>query len=320
MLQQTQVSRVVERYAQFMQVFPTVQRLALADEQDVLRLWQGLGYYRRARNLHASARMIVSEFRGRVPCEIEQLMRLPGVGRYTAGAIASMVFGRPEPIVDGNVHRVLSRVFARRAVESGRAPAGRSAAPELPTWPLAQMLVERASRPGVFNEALMELGATVCLPSPAAPCCDRCPIARWCNARRLGVQQQVPTSRPRARQKWAHHHAVIVRRPRSALLLLQQRLTDVMWAGMWQTPTVEANVALDTTQIARLLSVQVGGLRKEGEFIHQTTHRRIRFHVYTATSRTLGGTWRSPDDVEDLPMSNAQRRVLGYVGPAGGAD
>jgi A/G-specific adenine glycosylase len=306
MLQQTQVSRVAQRFGEFMRAFPTVRALAAADEQRVLALWQGMGYYRRARNLHAAARMIVREFGGRVPRHGEDLMRLPGVGRYTAGAIASMVYGERVPIVDGNVERVLARVFAPRN-------GGAIAKPQ--AWAMAEALVKRAARPGVLNEAVMELGATVCVPAPAAPRCAGCPVARWCAARQMGTQAEIPAARLRAKRRAVHHHAVIITRAGSDLVLLEQRNGEGMWSGMWQTPTTEGDQPLDDTALAAMLPVGVREMRKRGEFVHHTTHRHIRFHVYQATSsvRSRRGTWRRVDDLDDLPMSNAQRRVLAFL-------
>jgi len=162
MLQQTQVSRVAERYVEFLRRFPTVRGLAEADEQEVLAAWQGLGYYRRARNLHAAARLIVAERGGRIPRTVDGLRQLPGVGRYTAGAIASIVYGAPAPIVDGNVQRVIARWDANDAP-----PADASTVAE--TWRRAEDLVGATARPGVLNEALMELGATVCTPVNPMP-------------------------------------------------------------------------------------------------------------------------------------------------------
>lgn len=308
MLQQTQVSRVVERFGEFMRAFPTVRALAAADEQAVLAMWQGMGYYRRASNLHAAAKRIVRDFGGRVPRCADDLMRLPGVGRYTAGAIASIVFGEHEPIVDGNVGRVLLRLFA------GAKPQALPEADRLAwTWRTAESLVERAARPGVLNEALMELGATVCVPAPAKARCSECPIARWCAARRMGLQDQIPPPKARVAPRPVHHHAIIVQRPRSNLMLLEQRNGQGMWAGMWQTPTVESGRVMDDASIMSSLPMPVRNLRKRGGFAHATTHRRIHFHVYAATSYSRKGSWRSPDNVADLPMSNAQRRVLTFV-------
>ncbi len=312
MLQQTQVSRVVACYTRFVQRFPTVQSLARAKERDVLALWQGMGYYRRARNLHAAAKIIVREFAGVVPSSVADLLRLPGVGRYTAGAIASIVFQMPEPIVDGNVERVLMRVHARRP---GRAkpPTRTDAKQRAWNWIAARNLVESAARPGVFNEAMMELGATICSPAPASPNCGACPIAQWCKARRLGLQNVIPTPMVRAIPQAVHHHAVIITRGRSNQILFEQRGDDGMWAGMWQTPTIESESPLDQSAIRTRLPVHVvGALHFCGRFIHSTTHRRIQFHVFAGRSMARRGTWRRLDNLANVPLSSAQRRVLRY--------
>lgn len=305
MLQQTQVSRVIDCYRRFIKAFPNVRALADADEQAVLAHWQGMGYYRRARNLHAAAGAIVREFGGRVPRDVERLLRLPGVGRYTAGAIASIGFGKAAPIVDGNVERVLMRISAHRCDAFGANPQA---------WVDAEALVRIAPRPGVFNEALMELGATVCLPAPKTPRCDVCPIAKWCQARKQGLQMAIPPAKRRADARLVHHHAVIVTRRGSETVLLEQRGDGGMWAGMWQTPTIESEVALSAQEIAaRLACSTVNGLTPRGEFTHATTHRAIRFHVLAAESRSRRGSWRRIDDLDDLPMSNAQRKVLRFA-------
>jgi A/G-specific adenine glycosylase len=306
MLQQTQVARVAERYALFMRRFPSVRDLASAREQDVLELWQGMGYYRRARHLHQAAQTVVRDFRGRVPSDVLSLRQLPGVGRYTAGAIASIVFGKPEPIVDGNVARVLARVYGRRHV-NGAATAW--------NWETAERLVRLAQLPGagVFNEGLMELGATVC--TPRAPKCDACPLRSMCEARTSGTQGQIPEARRRAKPQACVHHAIVVRRRHSNLMLIEQRPSTAMWAGMWQVPTIEAKRALSVATLRAALPFALSKLLHCGTFAHPTTHRAITFHVYTATTRARRGTWLAPDSVEivRLPMSAAQRRVLGMV-------
>jgi len=310
MLQQTQVSRVVDRFQRFMQSFPDVASLAAADEQEVLSLWQGLGYYRRARNLHAASKMIVREFAGRVPGNTRDLRRLPGVGRYTAGAVASLVFGQAEPIVDGNIKRVMARLFVGRRGPRKRQQASDRAHGDR-TWTLAHELVAQADRPGVFNEALMELGATVCLPQPASPRCDACPLARWCEARKAGLQQTIPAPRLRRAPRAVHHHAVVITRPGGRHILLEQRPTGGMWGGLWQAPTFEATRRASFDRIAHGLPQDASAtLRRCGEFVHKTTHRLIRFHVYRAISRSRRGRWHTAASLHELPMSSAQRRVL----------
>lgn len=297
MLQQTQVQRVLDRYQAFLLCFPTLRSLAEADEQDVLVMWQGLGYYRRARNLHAAAKMIINEFHGKMPRTVESLLQLPGVGRYTAGAIASIVFGYAEPIVDGNVKRVLARFDALE---------GELRDHEKRFWTRAGELVQQAQRPGVFNEALMELGAVVC--TKRQPKCSCCPIAELCRAKRTGKQEEIPEPARSAPKTIVHHHAVIVRRGKK--VLLERRPDRGLWSNMWQPPTVEADRALTPRAIRKTLDLPLEDMSKKCTFEHQTTHRRIVFHVYEAQSNTRRGTWRAITDLNDLPMSNAHRRAL----------
>ncbi len=303
MLQQTQVARVVERYREFMRRFPTVASLARASAQEVLAAWRGLGYYRRAASLHAAARMIVSDFAGRVPARAAELEKLPGVGRYTAGSIASIVYGERLPVVDGNVQRVLARLDARR----GRA---QEAALMKWAWKRAAELVAQAEDPGVLNEGMMELGAVVC--TPRAPRCASCPLASSCRAVAQGRQDQIPAPGRAAPRLRVHHHAVVVRRGES--ILVEQRPAQGMWSSMWQVPTVEAEKPLGPAALARAVHAPLRGLVKRGSFEHGTTHRNITFHVYTATTTARRGTWRRPGGMDDLPMSNAQRKVLEIAG------
>jgi A/G-specific adenine glycosylase len=305
MLQQTQVSRVIDKYRQFMRRFPTVEILAAASEHDVLAMWQGLGYYRRARNLHAASKMIVDRFGGRIPADVKELRQLPGVGRYTAGALASIVFDQPEPIVDGNVQRVLMRVFASESRRWRKDP--------VPwTWGKAQALVQAAGQPASFNEGLMELGATICLPAPAAPQCGKCPLKAMCDARRLGIQEQVPPPKRLKKPREVHHHSVILQRPRSRRIFIEQRPATGMWSNMWQVPTIEAELKLSAGEVARRVRGTIDDLKKLGQFAHQTTHRRITFHVYAGKSSSARrkGEWIDPAELHSWPISNAQKRVL----------
>ena len=310
MLQQTQMVRVVDRYRSFVRRFPSVRVLAGAREQSVLAMWEGLGYYRRARYLHAAARMVVSEFGGRVPRSVASLRLLPGVGRYSAASIASIVYGKREPLVDGNVLRVLARLDAQ---------SGRTGDPRLVRWAWSRAgqlvsLVEPAESVGVLNEGLMELGAVVC--TPRNPRCSACPISRHCRARRSGQQNLIPASQRAPVRKRVHHHAIVVRR--KGRILVEQRPASGMWSRLWQVPTVEAGRALGAAELARRLSTGGDGrdLRKCDRFVHQTTHRHITFHVYLGSAGASVGSnpgsrvWRSWAQAGKLPMSNAQRRVL----------
>lgn len=216
MLQQTRVAAVIEHYHQFLRRFPTLQKLAAARETSVLAAWSGLGYYRRARMLHAAAKVIVREFEGRFPVTAKACHELPGVGRYTAAAIASIAFNEPVAVVDGNVERVLQRVSGKRL--SGEQ-----------LWSQAKALLDPA-RPGDFNQAIMELGATVC--TPRAPVCLMCPVVELCAARGEMPATEKPSRQKKREIDYVLHcedgKVRLIRRPRSASLM----------AGMWELPEI----------------------------------------------------------------------------------
>jgi len=313
MLQQTQVSRVVEKYDEFLRRFPTVEALAQADEHDVLAMWSGLGYYRRARHLHAAAKAIVERHGGRVPRDVKSLRALPGVGRYTAGAIASMVFNEAAPIVDGNVMRVLLRVHGRDTPQDSSATIAWA-------WERAEALVERAHRrgeAGCFNEGLMELGAMVC--APVSPKCAQCPLRRGCIARLEGRQEEIPRPKARAKRREIHHSAVVVR-DGAGRLLVERRPEAGMWAGMWQAPTLEREAGpAKARELAAL--VGAGSVRKVGGFVHQTTHRVVYFEVWTPgdapdAAAGDGRRWLSPEAVSGLALASPHRRILLGAGVA----
>ncbi len=306
MLHQTQVARVLEYFDRFIARFPDVHSLAAAPEQEVLALWQGLGYYRRARNLQAAARLIVDEFGGRVPRDLDSLLRLPGVGRYTAGAIASIAFGEPAPIVDGNVQRVVARWL-----ELGDALTPREL--ESRVWSAAETLVRAADQPGDFNQALMELGSTICLPRGAR--CGACPAAKWCGARASGRMDLYPPVKQRSEVRTIHAASVII--ARSGRVLLNRRPATGLWANMWQCPTLESEQMIGAGTIAAHLR-QEHGLSAvldgpAGAFAHQTSHRRVVFEVWIARSargRMRAAQWVALEEIAAFPLSNAQKRVL----------
>lgn len=222
MLQQTRVAVVEERYRKFIAQFPSAERLARAREATVLAAWSGLGYYRRARALHGAAKEIVR--RGSFPRTAPDLMELPGVGRYTAAAVASIAFGEPVAVVDGNVKRVIDRVINRKA--SLARPIK-----EEQYWEIAGQFLDRQS-PGDFNQAMMELGAMVCL--PAQPLCHTCPVANLCGAR--GPTEKAV--RP-ARRKAELHYALA--RRNGSILLCQRNKQNSLMPGMWELPEIEAS-------------------------------------------------------------------------------
>ncbi|MEO1130346.1 MAG: A/G-specific adenine glycosylase [Planctomycetota bacterium] len=296
MLQQTQIARVVDRFDDFLAEFPTIEALAAADEQTVLAQWAGLGYYRRARNLHAAARAIVEEHAGTTPRDVATLQELPGVGRYTAGAIASMAFGQRAPIVDANVRRVLMRVENQPDANDAW------------SWDRAAALVERAGDPAAFNEALMELGSTTCL--PRGPRCSDCPWQRSCRARRAGTAGDIPRPKAAKPKKEIVHAAVLVRDDEGRTLV-QQRPDSGMWAGMWQAPTIEAPDPPGPGRIRSWLGVR--SVRQGERFSHATTHRMVHFHVWHAepgSDAPLVGSWADADRLAALPLATPHRRIL----------
>ncbi len=295
MLQQTQVSRVLERFGPFVERFPTIEALAAADEETVLGEWSGLGYYRRARMLHGCAQAIVERHDGVIPRDVEELIALPGIGRYTAGAMASMVFGEREPLVDGNVMRVLQRLGnnADQQTDLGTIKWA---------WARATELVEASDEPGVLNEALMELGATVC--SPKRIGCDRCPVAGFCESLKAGTTESVPPPKPRAKRKELFCASVLCVDDEGRVLF-EQRPADGLWGKMWQVPTVELDgrpTANEMSQGAELIE----------SFVHQTTHRIVHFDVYRCDSWAIqeGQRFLTLAEIESLGVSNAQRRIL----------
>ena len=308
MAQQTQIARVVERFDGFLDRFPTAASLAEAPDGEVQRLWSGLGYYRRARNLQAAAKEIVSRFDGEVPSNVEDLRSLPGVGRYTAGAIASIVFNRPEPIVDGNVARVLMRVEGRDLAH---------ASPESQTWSWARAgeLVAIAAdgrgerSPAAFNEGLMELGAAVC--TPANPRCSGCALAADCTARRDGAQDRIPRAKVSAERKVLRCAAAVLT-DHKGRVLLEQRPADGMWAGLWQAPTLEAT---RSGQAAVTSWLGVEAIERAGTYTHQTSHREVRFSVWKGALPSRhparrGRVLVDPAALADYGMGSAQRRVI----------
>jgi A/G-specific adenine glycosylase len=309
MLQQTQVSRVLERFEPFMDRFPSPCLLAIADEQDVLAMWQGLGYYRRARSLHRAAREIVDRFDGEVPIDASELLSLPGVGRYTAGSIASIVGGAREAIVDGNVSRLLARVHCDSASPTDRLFIKR-------LWSWAQGLVDVCEHPPLLNEGMMELGATVC--TPASPSCDQCPLASLCQARLEGRVSEIPPPKQVAARQELHHHAVIVKR--RGRVLLEQRAKTGLWAGMWQAPAIESQTKLSDSDVIKRLPFPLQSLRLQEVLQRTLTHRIVTLHIYSGSLKrgarvptTAGVKWVSTAGLADVPISNAGHAVLAAV-------
>jgi A/G-specific adenine glycosylase len=264
MLQQTRVDTVVPYFKRFLSELPTLKSLAEASEERVLALWSGLGYYRRARQLHAAAKQVVRDHGGTLPREVDELTALEGIGRYTAGAVASIAFGRSAAVVDGNVTRVLCRLFAIE--EDVTKAIGRAR-----VWRVAEWLAaEPGGHPGDWNQALMELGATVCI--PRQPRCEGCPAKRFCGAARAGTAASLPRKSPKRRQTVLRRSAIVLASAKR--VLLARRRPDQLFGGLWEPPH-----AADARVLALRLKVDIGDLHRVGEVVHVLSHRTLRIDV-----------------------------------------
>jgi A/G-specific adenine glycosylase len=318
MLQQTQVATVIPYFERFLQAFPTLAALAQADEQEVLRLWAGLGYYRRARDLHRAARLVACEHGGQLPDDPAVLSGLPGIGRYTLGAILSQAFDRRLPIVEANSQRVLCRLF-------GLEGDPRQGPLRSRLWELAETLLPRR-RIGDFNQAVMELGALVC--TPARPQCPCCPVAALCRARRLGIEERIPTAPAPPVPVDVSEVAVIARRDRRVLLV--QRPDDIRWPRFWEFPhgpladgetheRAAARMLTETTGIrarlgAELLTLRYSVTRHRFVLVSfEATYRQGRFR----SSFYRSAVWVRPQELRNYPLSSPQRRLATVLlGPA----
>lgn len=308
MLQQTRVATVIPYYERWLQRFPTVRALAEAPIDDVLASWAGLGYYRRARNLHAGAREVVARYGGELPRTADGLRALPGVGRYTAGAIASIAHGERAAVVDGNVLRVLARVYAIDDDIKGTQAQRR-------VWELAEAMVP-GDAPGDFNQGVMELGATVC--TPTSPSCLVCPLAKLCRAAATGRQGELPVTRPRKRADELplidEAAAWVVRR---GAVLIVRRVPGGLYGGMWELPQAAAPAALGD---AVGLALQLVDGAPTAEHEQTLSHRRLRLRVYRARAergrvkpdpaRYDAFRWQPEAALGELALSSATKQVV----------
>ena len=313
MLQQTQVKTVIPYWERWMRELPTLRSLARARWSKVLKLWEGLGYYARARNLHQAAKYIVRERSGRFPTAFDDLLALPGIGRYTAGAICSIAFDQPTPVLDGNVTRLLSRVLG-----TGKASASR-------LWRLAEQLVRTAAgeppqgrrNSADLNQALMELGAVMC--TPRHPRCPACPLKRYCTAFRDPAQHAATSQKKRARPTRKHLVAFVAER--NGRFLVQQRPAKVVNGQLWEFPNAEAGAGSAACQramrglfglrgqkVERLLSVK-----------HSITRYRVTLDVYRLAVGQLPirlaarACWCSQNQLGRLAFPSAHRRIIDYL-------
>ncbi|REJ80216.1 MAG: A/G-specific adenine glycosylase [Planctomycetota bacterium] len=322
MLQQTTVAAVVPYYQRFLDRFPSVRELAAAEESEVLRFWEGLGYYSRARNIHRAARHLVDKHDGRFPTDVETLQTLPGIGRYTAGAVASFAFDRPAPIVEANTLRLYSRLL-------GFDGDPRSSAGQRLLWSFAQQILPQSS-PGRLNQALIELGATLC--TPADPACSVCPVRTLCRACAEGRQTQIPVPAKRPEITEVIEASLAVQK--NGRYLLRQRGEQERWAGLWDFPRFEIDGAINgapTAKQRRDLAQQLAqctGIEAElgdvlTEIRHGVTRYRIRLLCLKAVHR--GGRlhrrngpqqWVRPGDFADFPLSVTGRKLAQILADA----
>jgi A/G-specific adenine glycosylase len=328
MLQQTQVATVVPYFERFMAQFPTVRALADADETDVLRLWEGLGYYRRARQLHAAAQVVCRDYDGVFPRMVEELLHLPGIGRYTAGAIASIAYDVPAPIVEANTQRLYARLLAYPGELHTKQ------AQQL-LWQFAAAMVP-ARGAGEMNQALMELGSLIC--TPREPKCDVCPLLAHCPTAQRGLQAKIPVAKRPKNFETQRHAAVVVRH--RGKVLLRQCGPNERWAGLWDFPRFVVEPATANGNFSQALiegvqqqaAIQIVPGNHLATFKHGVTRFRITLECYSATltrsvskapvSPTLQrGTappinaetnplkWLKPSELDAIPLSTTGRKL-----------
>ncbi len=304
MLQQTQVATVIPYYRRFLRAFPTLSHLARAPVERVLELWSGLGYYRRARNLHCAAQTITQKFGGHFPLNYDEARTLPGVGDYTARAVLSIAANLPYTILDGNVARVAARLVALRGNLS-QPRFRRAVEREL------ELLLSRR-RPGAFNQALMELGQTVCL--PRAPRCPACPIRRWCHASRLGRPEAFPEPRPRRAAELHHLAAAVIRR--GGKVLMVRGLDDGLLSDVWNFPASFGKSAAGArcTLEAKLKASASGKIQMGNPVAairHAITYRSIRAEIYPVeiAGRLEDSRWFSMRRLNQSAASQLARKI-----------
>ena len=310
MLQQTRVETVLPYFERWMNRFPSIADLATATEQEVLSLWEGLGYYSRARNLHKAAKIVMDEYGGELPRDLKALRKIPGIGRYTVGAIASMAFAMDTATLDGNLRRVFARVF--NVMEPADSPAGVEI-----LWTLAEKNLPKG-RAGDYNQALMDLGSGLCL--PRNPACPNCPLEKICAARALGIQESRPVLKPKAEVPHYTVTAAVLRR--DGKVLLAKRPSKGLLGGMWEFPggKAEKGETLESCLVREIheeLDVPVKVGEPLGVYKHAYTHFRITLHAFLCEladgePRPIEAAelaWVSPEDLGKYPMGKVDRQI-----------
>lgn len=305
MLQQTRVEAVIPYFTRWMQRFPTLQALAAAPEQDVLAAWEGLGYYSRARNLHKAAQIILEEHGGQLPNSMTELRKLPGIGRYTAAAIASIAFGQDAATLDGNLKRVFARVF------DVSLPAD-SAQGETILWQLAESHLP-PGRAGDYNQALMDLGAAICL--PRNPRCLICPVQEICLARAAGIQEQRPVRKPKSEIPHKRKAAAVI--VLDGKTLLNHRPSEGLLGGLWEFPAAEVETDSPESFVAVIETVcrlKVTPLTRLPEIQHTYTHFRLTEIPWLCQpaepiTDSLTLKWVPLPELDSYPMGKVDRRI-----------
>jgi len=308
MLQQTGVAAVIPYYERFLAHFPDLAALAKAPLDAVIDLWAGLGYYSRARNLHAAAGQVMARHNGALPADLPALMALPGIGRSTAGAIRSFAFDRKGPILDGNVRRVLARLYALE--ENPRQPAA-----ERQLWLWAEALTP-ADRPHDYGQAIMDLGATVCV--PRRPACARCPLESVCRARALDRQEELPVRGVRKKTPTVVQVALLI--VRGGRLLVRKRPYEGMLGGLWEFPAAAVADGQSPDHAAALLLKNFGGCgqpQPAGGVTHAYSHFRLDLHLYRAAVAELAqvaeateSRWLTAPELAAWPLHGAHKKAL----------
>jgi A/G-specific adenine glycosylase len=315
MLQQTTVAAVVPHFLRFMARFPTVHALAAADEQAVLHQWQGLGYYRRARHLHAAAKVLANQSKDGLPDDPEVWAELPGVGRYILGAVLSQAFDQRRPIVEANTLRVFSRLCGSRLDP-------RSGEGAKWIWAAAEALLPNKNV-GEFNQAMMELGALIC--TPANPACGECPLNKECEANRLGIQDAIPPMARRVEKEQSREVSLLIRKI-DTVLVVQRPGTAKRWPLMWELPTTSELEGETPEQTAERLAGECGITIRLGTEFHRLRYGVTRFSItltcfeceWVRGSNPIGSTtlWCGPHELAGLPASTPQRKLFERI--AGG--
>ena len=314
MLQQTQVATVIDYYRRFLKTFPNVKKLAAADESQVLKLWEGLGYYRRARQLHAAAKIVVEKHKGKFPETFDDVLALPGIGRYTAGAILSIALDQPCPILEGNTIRLFARLLEMRDDP-------KSSSSQKALWSFSETLVPK-ERAGDFNQALMELGSVVC--TPKSPDCPSCPVIKFCPTFQAGLQSQVPAATRKMKYENLHEAVVLVAKSSGtgqAKFLIRVCGENERWTGLWDFPRfkVESKQPLASMhQQLKILSGLDASIEATGvQLKHAVTKFRITLDVYRCMdfqgrlTRKKSETfrWATREQLAALPMSVTGRKI-----------